>query len=83
MRAQPLPPQDDAQGHSVCLYEQHLKLKTDEAKRLIRKKISFSEIAERLGFDSLSHFNYIFKHYAGMTPGEYKKSIRRPDLPAK
>lgn len=65
------------------IYQTYLKLKTDEAKRLIRKKISFSEIAERLGFDSLSHFNYVFKHYAGMTPGEYKKSIRRPDLPAK
>lgn len=57
------------------IYQTYLKLKTDEAKRLIRKKVSFSEIAETLGFDSLSHFNYVFKNYAGMTPGEYKRSI--------
>ena len=58
------------------IYQTYLKLKTDEAKKLIRRKISFSEITERLGFDSLSHFNYVFKNYAGMTPGEYKKSIK-------
>ncbi|MDD6995652.1 MAG: AraC family transcriptional regulator [Candidatus Borkfalkiaceae bacterium] len=58
------------------IYQTYLKLKTDEAKKLIRRKTSFSEIAERLGFDSLSHFNYVFKNYAGMTPGEYKKSIK-------
>ena len=58
------------------IYQTYLKLKTDEAKKLIRRKTSFSEIAERLGFDSLSHFNYVFKHYAGMTPGEYKRSIK-------
>lgn len=57
------------------IYQTYLKLKTDEAKRLIRKKVAFSEIAEKLGFDSLAHFNYVFKRYVGMTPGEYKKSI--------
>ena len=53
-----------------------LKKETDEAKKLIRQKRSFSEIAERLCFDSLSHFNSVFKKYAGMTPGEYKDSIK-------
>lgn len=58
------------------IYQTYLQLKTDEAKRLIRKKTSFSDIAEKLGFDSISHFNYVFKNYAGMTPGEYKRSIK-------
>lgn len=57
------------------IYRTYLKLKTDEAKKLIRRKSTFTEIAEKLGFDSLSHFNYVFKCYSGMTPGEYKRSI--------
>lgn len=57
------------------IYQTYLKLKTDEAKKLIRRKSTFTDAAEKLGFDSLSHFNYVFKHYAGMTPGEYKRSI--------
>lgn len=60
----------------VSIYKTYLKLKTDEAKKLIRQKLSFSEIAERLCFDSLSHFNYVFKKYADMTPSEYKDSIK-------
>lgn len=62
------------------IYRTYLKLKTDEAKKLIRRKVSFTEIAERLCFDSLPHFNYIFKSCTGMTPGEYKKSINLSDV---
>lgn len=60
----------------MSIYRTYLKLKTDESKKLIRQRCSFSEIAEKLCFDSLSHFNYIFKKYVGMTPGEYKASIK-------
>ena len=62
------------------IYRTYLKLKTDEAKKLIRRKVSFTEIAERLCFDSLPHFNFIFKSCTGMTPGEYKKSINSSDV---
>ena len=60
----------------MSIYRTYLRLKTDESKKLIRLKYSFSEIAEKLCFDSLSHFNYVFKKYVGMTPGEYKESIK-------
>lgn len=60
----------------MSIYQTYLKLKIDESKKLIRKKHTFSEIAEKLCFDSLSHFNYVFKKYVGMTPGEYKASIK-------
>ena len=60
----------------MSIYRTYLKLKTDESKKLIRLRYSFSEIAEKLCFDSLSHFNYVFKKYVGMTPGEYKASIK-------
>lgn len=59
----------------MSIYQTYLKLKIDEAKKLIRRNVSFSTITNRLFFDSVSHFNYIFKKYTGMTPGEYKNSI--------
>lgn len=59
----------------MSIYQTYLKLKVDEAKKLIRRNLSFIAITNRLYFDSVSHFNYIFKKYTGMTPGEYKNSI--------
>lgn len=60
----------------VSVYKTYLKLKIDEAKKLIRKGLTFSSIAEKLCFDSVAHFNETFKNNVGMTPGEYKKSIK-------
>ena len=59
----------------MSIYQTYLKLKVDEAKKLIRRNVSFSAITNKLYFDSVSHFNYIFKKHTGMTPGEYKNSI--------
>ena len=59
----------------TSIYQTYLKLKTDEAKKLIRRGLPFSAIAGKLYFDSVSHFNYVFKRHTGMTPGEYKESI--------
>lgn len=59
----------------MSIYQTYLKLKIDEAKKLIRRNVPFSTITNQLYFDSVSHFNYIFKKYTGMTPGEYKNSI--------
>ena len=60
----------------MTIYQTYLKLKTDEAKKLIRKKVSFAEIADRLCFDSISTFTFVFKKHVGMTPGEYRNSIK-------
>lgn len=59
----------------MSIHQTYLKLKIDEAKKLIRHNVSFATITNRLCFDSVSHFNLIFKKYTGMTPGEYKNSI--------
>ena len=58
------------------IYQTYLKLKINEAKKLIRKKKSFAEITELLHFDSLSTFTYLFKKQVGMTPSEYRNSIK-------
>ncbi|MBR5438659.1 MAG: helix-turn-helix domain-containing protein [Clostridia bacterium] len=57
------------------IYQTYLKFKVDEAKKLIRNGIPLQEIAEKLCFDSPSHFNSVFKKYAKVTPNEYKLSI--------
>lgn len=61
-------------GNSI--YQTYLKLKIDEAKKLIRKNITFAEIADKLCFDSVSTFTYAFKQHTGMTPKEYRNSIK-------
>ncbi len=58
------------------IYQTYLRLKIDEAKKLIRRNYSFLETSNRLYFDSVSHFSYVFKKYTGMTPREYKLSIK-------
>ena len=47
------------------------------AKRLIREgELSFTQIAEQVGYDSIYYFSAIFKKKTGMTLTEYKKSIK-------
>lgn len=58
------------------IYQTYLKLKIDEAKKLIRKHKSFAEITELLCFDSISTFAFVFKKHTGMTPSEYRNSIK-------
>lgn len=58
-------------GYTIIEYVQIKK--TEYAAELIRstdKKIL--EIAGILGYDSLSHFNHLFKRYTGLTPKEYR-----------
>ncbi len=62
-------------GQTVLDYINRLKIK--EAKSMIRKKqYSETEIAERLGFNSIHYFCRFFKKYTNQSPREYMKSIR-------
>lgn len=58
------------------IYQTYLKLKIDEAKKLIRKNQSFVEISDLLCYDSVSTFASVFKQHVGMTPSEYRNSIK-------
>ena len=60
----------------MSIYQTYLKLKIDEAKKLIRRGNTFADISNKLYFDSVSHFSLVFKRYTGMTPREYKTSIK-------
>ena len=60
----------------MSIYQTYLKLKIDEAKKLIRKGVAFADIADSLSFDSTSTFTFVFKKHVGMTPSEYRNSIK-------
>jgi AraC-like DNA-binding protein len=38
--------------------------------------LSYTETAEKVGFENLSHFSKVFKKVTSLTPGEYKKQNR-------
>lgn len=40
-------------------------------------ELSFGRISEEMGFSSEYHFHTFFRRYAGMTPGAYRKSIKK------
>lgn len=56
------------------LIQQRLLL---EAKRLINQdNLSFKSIAFRLGFTDASYFSRFFKKYSGLTPEQFKSSLK-------
>lgn len=63
-------------GYPVMQYFRHLKI--EEAKMYIREnRGTFTEYAQKLGFDSVHHFSLSFKKVTGLSPSEYSRSIKR------
>lgn len=53
------------------------KLKIEAAKRMIREgRHNFTEIAAKLGYNSIHYFSRHFKKVTGMTPSEYASSVK-------
>jgi AraC-like DNA-binding protein len=46
-----------------------------QAKTLLLKEVSVSEACYEVGFQSLSHFNKLFKKIAGINPSVFKKQL--------
>lgn len=61
-------------GITILNYIDQLKLK-DAKKMLKKKKLSVTEISERLGFTSVHYFCRYFKKHTGMSPKEYQTKI--------
>lgn len=60
-------------GYSIMQY--YNLLKVEEAKKLLREKLSTTMISDKLNFESPNYFTKVFKKYSGMTPSEYRKTI--------
>ena len=66
-------------GTSIIQY--YIDLKMDEAKKLIsQNKYSFTEIADKLGINSVHYFSRLFKQRTDMSPSEYARSIKVDNL---
>ncbi len=62
-------------NESVMAYFKQLKI--SEAKKLIREAhCNFSQIANKLGYESIHYFSRYFKKSTGMTPSEYATSVK-------
>lgn len=62
-------------GITLLSYIDQLKIK--EAKKLLQEqKLSITDIAEKLGFNSIHYFSRHFKKHTSMSPSEYMNNIR-------
>lgn len=53
-------------------------MKVGTARQMIRdNQLNFTQIADRLGYNSIRYFSRQFKQLTSMTPSEYAASIRR------
>ncbi len=44
---------------------------------LLNSELLLTQIAYEAGFSDQSHFNHVFKRYFGVSPGQYRKSMRK------
>lgn len=57
--------------------EYFTRLKIDAAKQMIREnEFNFTEIADRLAFNTSQYFTTVFRRISGMTPTEYEFSVK-------
>lgn len=54
-----------------------LEIRMNEARRLlVSTSLRVTEIADRLGYSDITYFSNMFKRKTGVTPSEYRKSVR-------
>lgn len=64
-------------GIGVGAIDYYNRCKIDRAKKMIREKEeNFTEIADRLNYNSVQYFSRHFKQSTGMTPSQYAESIK-------
>lgn len=62
-------------GETLASYTMHMKIR--RAKQLIREdNLNFAQISSLLDFDNPQYFSRVFKRMTGMTPTEFKHSLK-------
>lgn len=63
-------------GFTYIEYVNTIRIK--QAQLLLRESsLNITEISEKAGFESITHFGRVFKHIVGTSPLKYRKDIRR------
>lgn len=72
-----------SEGHLMKLFKRQTgqtvvqfinRLRVEEAKRLLAvKQLQIAQVAFESGFESVPYFNRIFRRFAGMSPGEFRR----------
>ena len=65
-------------GFSFVEYLNSIRIK--EAQKLLKNtQLNITEIAAKVGYESLTHFGRVFKTITGLSPMQYRKSFNYPD----
>ncbi|MBE6550141.1 MAG: AraC family transcriptional regulator [Ruminococcaceae bacterium] len=63
-------------GTGQTIMQYHMKLKIDEAKRLLKEnKLTVNKISEKLGFETPAYFSRAFSKHVGMSPRAYRNAL--------
>ena len=58
-----------------------MKRRIGEAQELLMNtELPVAEVADRLGYSSVCHFNAMFKKNVGMPPGKFRQSFRKGEM---
>ena len=58
-----------------------MKRRIGEAQQLLMNtELPVAEVADRLGYSSVCHFNAMFKKNVGMPPGKFRQSFRKGEM---
>ncbi len=59
---------------SLTPFEYLIETRVEKSKTMLRRKsVAITDIADRCGFSSNSHFTSCFKRIIGMSPSDYRK----------
>lgn len=61
-------------GKTIIDYVNELRI--EHTKRLLRENVSLTEIADSMAISSVHYLTTIFKKHVGMSPREYKRSVK-------
>jgi transcriptional regulator GlxA family with amidase domain len=71
-----------ATGYSPLAYIQALRI--EEAKQILETgSAPVDAVAREVGYEDTASFRRLFRRFAGMTPGEYRRKLQLPDLVAR
>ena len=69
-----------ATGETTISYVQRIRV--ERAKRALETgSAPIEEISWTVGYEDAASFRRLFKRVTGLTPGEYRRRFRLPDLP--